>query len=269
MKNIVFSDIDRTLAIEGVISRKNIDLIERYIKLGGTFILTSGRSVSYTKLIAKKIKGVRYIICTNGSIIYDLEKEKVLYANKIGYEHLKKLYEICNINDFKFIITSTSKDLVNKDALINQTLFTSLDKALYDKIDVTQVVIYGPDKEKILDIEKIINGMKDLSVINRSRALYDNNFINNKNYWLDVTKKGSNKGDGVLKMCKYLNVPIKDTIRVGDDLNDLPMFFDEGLNFCVDNAMFELKQKAGFITKSCAEDGVAYLLENIINGNLT
>ena len=180
MKKIVFSDIDRTLAIEGVISRKNIDLIERYIKLGGTFILTSGRSVSYTKLIAKKIKGVRYIICTNGSIIYDLEKEKVLYANKIGYEHLKKLYEICNINDFKFIITSTSKDLVNKDALINQTLFTSLDKALYDKIDVTQVVIYGPDKEKILDIEKIINRMKDLSVINRSRALYDNNFINNK-----------------------------------------------------------------------------------------
>ena len=269
MKKIVFSDIDRTLAIEGVISRKNIDLIERYIKLGGTFILTSGRSVSYTKLIAKKIKGVRYIICTNGSIIYDLEKEKVLYANKIGYEHLKKLYEVCNINDFKFIITSTSKDLVNKDALINQTLFTSLDKALYDKIDVTQVVIYGPDKEKILDIEKIINRMKDLSVINRSRALYDNNFINNKNYWLDVTKKGSNKGDGVLKMCKYLNVPIKDTIRVGDDLNDLPMFFDEGLNVCVDNAMFELKQKVGFITKSCAEDGVAYLLENIINGNLT
>ena len=29
MKKIVFSDIDRTLAIEGVISRKNIDLIER------------------------------------------------------------------------------------------------------------------------------------------------------------------------------------------------------------------------------------------------
>lgn len=87
MKKIVFSDIDRTLAIEGVISRKNIDLIERYIKLGGTFILTSGRSVSYTKLIAKQIKGVRYIVCTNGSIIYDLEKEKVLYANKIEYEH--------------------------------------------------------------------------------------------------------------------------------------------------------------------------------------
>ena len=261
MKKIVFSDIDRTLAIEGAISRKNIDLIERYIKLGGTFILTSGRSVSYTKLIAKQIKGVRYIICTNGSIIYDLEKEKVLYANKISFESLNKMYEICNINDFKFIITSTLKDLVNKDALINQTIFTSLDKTLYDNIDATQVVIYGPDKEKILDIEKIISEMKDLLVINKSRALYDNNFIN-------IVPLGSNKGNGVLKMCKYLNVPLKDTVRVGDDLNDLPMFFDEGLNVCVDNAMFELKQKAGFITKSCAEDGVAYLLENIINGNL-
>ena len=157
---------------------------------------------------------------------------------------------------------------VNKDALINQTIFTSLDKTLYDNIDATQVVIYGPDKEKILDIEKIISEMKDLSVINKSRALYDNNFINNKNYWLDIVPLGSNKGDGVLKMCKYLNVPLKDTVRVGDDLNDLPMFFDEGLNVCVDNGMFELKQKAGFITKSCAEDGVAYLLENIIEEKL-
>ena len=110
--------------------------------------------------------------------------------------------------------------------------------------------------------------MKDLSVINKSRALYDNNFINNKNYWLDIVPLGSNKGDGVLKMCKYLNVPLKDTVRVGDDLNDISMFFDEGLNVCVDNAMFELKQKVGFITKSCAEDGVAYLLENIIEEKL-
>lgn len=268
MKKIVFSDIDRTLAIEGVISRKNIDLVERYIKLGGTFILTSGRSVSYTRLIAKKIKGIRYIICTNGSIIYDLEKEKVLYANKIRYEHLKKLYEISNINDFKFIITGTFKDLVNKDALINQTIFTSLDKTLYDNIDATQVVIYGPDKEKILDIEKIVNEMNDLSVINKSRALYDKNFSSNDYYWLNIVPLGSNKGDGVLRLCEILNVPIKDTVRVGDDLNDLPMFFDEGLNVCVDNAMFHLKQKAQFITKSCAEDGVAYLLENIINENL-
>ena len=36
--------------------------------------------------------------------------------------------------------------------------------------------------------------MKDLSVINKSRALYDNNFINNKNYWLDIVPLGSNKG---------------------------------------------------------------------------
>lgn len=53
MKNIVFSDIDRTLAI-GRNIKKNIDLIERYIKLGGTFILTSGRSVSCYKTNFKK-----------------------------------------------------------------------------------------------------------------------------------------------------------------------------------------------------------------------
>ena len=74
MKKIVFSDIDRTLAIEGVISRKNIDLIERYIKLGGTFILTSGRSVSYTKLIAKQIKDASLPILKD---VIDIENSSV------------------------------------------------------------------------------------------------------------------------------------------------------------------------------------------------
>ena len=64
------------------------------------------------------------------------------------------------------------------------------------------------------------------------------------------------------------NIDLKDTVRIGDDLNDLPMFLDKGLNVAVDNAMQDLKNKADFITLSCKNDAIAHLIEKIINNEL-
>ena len=57
-------------------------------------------------------------------------------------------------------------------------------------------------------------------------------------------------------------------MRIGDDLNDVSMFFDEGINVAVENAIKELKNKADFITLPCDKDGVAVILDRIIRENL-
>ena len=64
----------------------------------------------------------------------------------------------------------------------------------------------------------------------------------------------------------FKNHPYK--VELGDDLNDLPMFLDKGLNVAVDNAMQDLKNKADFITLSCKDDAIAHLIEKIINNEL-
>ena len=57
-------------------------------------------------------------------------------------------------------------------------------------------------------------------------------------------------------------------MRIGDDLNDMSMFFDEGINVAVENAIKELKNKADTITLPCDKDGVAVILDRIIRENL-
>lgn len=54
-KKIVFSDIDRTLALSGVVSDKNKEFIKKYVKPGNNFVLVSGRVIDYTSKIAKEI----------------------------------------------------------------------------------------------------------------------------------------------------------------------------------------------------------------------
>ena len=52
---------------------------------------------------------------------------------------------------------------------------------------------------------------------------------------------------------------------MGDDLNDIPMFFDKGVNVAVDNAIYELKEKADIIAPACTLDGAASVIRDIID----
>ena len=71
MKKIIFSDIDKTLAKGSNISIKNINEIKRIKNLGVEFVLASGRSLTYTKKIAKIINSDNFIISNNGAVAYD------------------------------------------------------------------------------------------------------------------------------------------------------------------------------------------------------
>ena len=63
-------------------------------------------------------------------------------------------------------------------------------------------------------------------------------------------------------------IDLEDSVRIGDDLNDISMFFDKGLNVAVENAMPELKNKAHFITKSCENDGVAFTIKRVMSDKI-
>jgi 3-deoxy-D-manno-octulosonate 8-phosphate phosphatase KdsC-like HAD superfamily phosphatase len=65
-----------------------------------------------------------------------------------------------------------------------------------------------------------------------------------------------------------LNIDLNESIRIGDDLNDLPMFLDEGVNVAVKNAFPKLKEHADYITDSCENSGVSKVIDKILNNEL-
>lgn len=62
-----------------------------------------------------------------------------------------------------------------------------------------------------------------------------------------------------------LDIPIKNTIAIGNDNNDISMFEVAGLSVAVANASDDIKNKVNHITLSNDEDGVAVFLETLIN----
>ncbi|MGK6322738.1 Cof-type HAD-IIB family hydrolase [Sphingomonas sp. DT-51] len=83
-------------------------------------------------------------------------------------------------------------------------------------------------------------------------------------YYLDVTAKGANKGDGIAALSQALGIALEDTAAIGDQANDLPMLRRAGVAIAMGNAPDAVKAAAHEVTRANDEDGVAHAIETIV-----
>lgn len=72
----------------------------------------------------------------------------------------------------------------------------------------------------------------------------------------EITKTPFHKGAAVRYLSEYLDIPIEDTIAIGDSENDLEMLKAAGVGIAMGNSYDHVKEAADDITKSVYEDGV-------------
>lgn len=114
-------------------------------------------------------------------------------------------------------------------------------------------MVIGSDKDKI---KKYKNKVKsyNLNIIDTSNDI-------KKEIWFSIVSNESSKGIALKKLAEYLNIPISQTIAIGNDNNDLSMIQVAGIGVAVENATTELKQIADYITSSNDDDGVIKFLQ--------
>lgn len=78
----------------------------------------------------------------------------------------------------------------------------------------------------------------------------------------DVTIRGFDKGDAIIRVAKHLGVPVINTYAFGDGMNDICMAEKAGHFIAMGNATQKLKDVSEYITSSIDEDGVKKGLEH-------
>ena len=86
--------------------------------------------------------------------------------------------------------------------------------------------------------------------------------------FIEFNNPDSHKGAGLEWVAGYLGIAQKDTVAVGDNSLDLEMIRWAGLGCAVDNGKPEVKEAADLVIPPCADFGVAWLIECIINGKV-
>ena len=156
MYKMINIDLDGTLLNSlGEISEGNMKELRRCIDSGVEIVLTSGRVVSSIKNFAKEIGNNNYLIAGNGSTIYDINNEKIIYQNTIDKEKVLRIIKICEENSI-FYNVYTEKYIISK-ALNYNVLFYSkenLKKLDNEKTNINIIEdIYKPLNPPIIYIK--------------------------------------------------------------------------------------------------------------------
>ena len=102
-----------------------------------------------------------------------------------------------------------------------------------------------------------------MEIVNLSGCLVNDNLPKEKPFFLDITCRGTSKGNAIKKLCEYLKIDLKDSVALGDSYNDLSMFEVVGHSVAMGNVPEDIKKMVDEVTDTNNKDGVAKFVENL------
>ncbi|PWF99319.1 sugar-phosphatase [Levilactobacillus bambusae] len=91
--------------------------------------------------------------------------------------------------------------------------------------------------------------------------------VQSEPYFIEVMNKKASKGNTLSELVDKLGLTADDVMAIGDQGNDLTMIQYAGTGVAMGNGIAEDKQAAQFVTKTNAEDGVAYAINQVLAKN--
>lgn len=265
-------DLDGTLLDDNSnVSNENLNAIGELTKLGIEFILCTGRTFYEIPQVLRECEDIRYIIYSDGSVIFDKKQNKNIYANYIDNKTDKKLFNLLSSYDTmieyyddghaktdKSKLNAISYKYYNIDhnyvSVIEQTRigFDDFEKAI-DTFNHTEMlnIFFKEQNER----EECFERLKELANLNSTTSM-DNN--------IEIILSNVSKGNALEILCNTLKIDKKDAIAVGDSCNDLSMFSIAGTSVASGSASKFVKDKADFVACSNNEPIVNHILNNIV-----
>ena len=103
MYKLVAIDLDGTMLDSfGQVTENTKEVIQKTIKKGTDVIIASGRPIDSIKTIAKEIGSNKYFIAGNGALIYDIQKDEVLYEKYMNKQKVLEIIKICEENSIAY-----------------------------------------------------------------------------------------------------------------------------------------------------------------------
>lgn len=289
MYKLIAIDLDGTLLNSyGQISEKNKLALNNAKEKGIQIVLASGRTTDSVKSIANEIGVQNYIICGNGSLIYDLQKEEIIYDKFIEKKKALQIIDICEKNSIYYNIYT--ENMVIAKTLNNNVLFYYQENAnkpdskktkinivqdIYEYVkklenqNILKITISDSDSIIFNSIIRKLREIKEIDVLDvehMSRKIIKTGTEESKleYYYTEITKKGVDKWYAIEFLMQNLNINNNEVLTIGDNVNDKLMIENAGCGVAMGNSAPYIKDISDLVVANNNEDGVAEAIEKII-----
>lgn len=240
----VLSDLDGTLvAPDKTISIANHEALAALRSNGIHFVPVTGRD--YTDiapvLIEHGVKGPG--VYSGGSAIVDTENGTSLWTEKVSRDVSRR------------VVAQACEFAERIGYGLGRMAVQNIDVASIEHDPVSIWVEYAAARHA--EAAGIRDRFPELSF--HQSVHRDSNLLG-----LHITPAGINKQTAANHLLDMLNVLPQNTIAIGDDLNDIPLFSVSPITVAMGNAHSELKRIATHTTASCKEDGFATAIQMLV-----
>ncbi len=259
---LVVTDMDGTLLnSQSKVSDQFLGYYKQLKKLNIQFIAASGRQ--YFSIIDRFDKSIQHeitIVAENGAFAKYGNKE--LFTTNIPTKHISKsihlLRKLANVyivlcgkkcayietndEDFVAMFQNYYSEYTIVDDLTKVTDDTFFKIAAFH-FECSETNIYPAVKHLENELQVIVSGEQ----------------------WLDISHSNANKGYALNILQNKLGITKQETMVFGDYNNDLKMIELADFSYAMENAHANVKKAAKFQTKTNDEQGVEFILEQLVN----
>ena len=286
MYKLVAIDLDGTMLNHyGEISERTKETVRRCIEKGVEIVLASGRPIDSIKTIAEELGIKGYFIAGNGALVYDLQKNEMIYENYIKKEKVLEIIKICEENSIaynvytdKVILTTNLKFNVlyyykeNLKKEENKQTNISIVENMYEYVEnmkdekFLKITICDQNETIFHSIIKKVKEISDIEVLDishMSRKIIKQGTeeIPVEYFYTEISASNVDKWEAIEFLRKRMGLAKEEVMTIGDNINDKKMIENAGMGIAMKGSTMEILKIARDITETNDNDGVASALE--------
>lgn len=261
-KFLLALDIDETLTRrDRTLSEANLQAIDRAKTAGITVAIATGRPPNGAVNIWNAIRPHPHAICFGGAVIHDFSTGNALFCNSIQPELVIQALEFAEKYDLPAHIYSG-------DHVVCKTLYPRIQKYV-TALKLPHIVDPDIASRHWTNIPKVlcfapIDETKEYIAIARAYFGDSMSVLESSPGFIELNAPNTDKGTGLVHLAESLEIPIENTIAMGDSSLDVPMLRAANIGIAVANANDETRNAASIIAPDCDEDAVAWVIDNVI-----
>ena len=280
MYKLIAVDLDGTLLNSyGEVSKENRNAVKRAVENDVHVVLASGRPLESVRSISLDINASKYIICGNGAIVYDIQKDETIYENYLDKEKVLKIVKICEENSI-YCSVYTEKNIIAKSLNYNvlyynyenankeeskrthinivENMYKYLENSNINKFSKVTVcddndIIFSRILKKIKTIKRI--DVLDVAHLSRKYIENGTDIVPVEYYYSEISNQNVNKWFAILNLIDMLGIKEEEVIAIGDNKNDEMMVKNAGLGIAMGNSFLSSKNIGNIIVSNNDKNG--------------
>ncbi len=261
---LIATDLDGTIVQHnGTITQRTIDALTRASDLGIHIYFVTGRPPRWMNEIRETFN-FGEAICGNGAMLYDLQKREVTEEWMISKEDQVEIARRMRkaIPQISFAIET--HDYYHREKAYVPRWDVGLDNIGVDKIeDATKGPVFkmlarcsGGELTSDEMLEIALRELDGLVTVTHSNA---------RESLLEISALGISKGTTLAKVAGRLGIDAADCVSFGDNPNDFSMLQWASRSYAMSDGHPEAPTFAKAIAEPCQSDGVAKIIEELLD----